>query len=433
MNPNALVLVVTAVALCSGRAAGAEVIGHMTPAEPLTGARIATLPPAERPVWAAYLERSRERMASDKAALAAERKGLEVVPDDPPQGRSGPMSLTRDAAWYAGPEARRIADNIVSFQTPAGGWGKNQDRTGPPRARGQRYAIVERLAPNAQSGIPGDDDWGFVGTIDNGATTTELRFLAKVQQALPGADGRRYREATLKGLHYLLDAQYPNGGWPQVYPLAGGYHDAVTFNDDALANVVEVLSAAADRRGEFAFVPQALADNARTAVARALALVVKTQVTADGTRTGWGQQHDPLTLVPVGARNYEPAALSSSESAAVLAFLMRQPAPSPAVVTAVHDGAAWLQARALRDIEWPPGRPPAEGRRLVSRPGAGPIWARFYDIRTLRPIFGDRDKTIHDDVNEISVERRNGYSWYGTGPEASLRAYQEWATTHPRR
>jgi len=370
-------------------------------------------------------------MADDKAALAAERQGLATIPDSPPQARRAVMSLDRDAAWYGSADARRIADNIVSFQTPAGGWGKNQDRTGPPRVRGQHFAIIENLPRNARSGIPGDDDWAYVGTIDNDATISELRFLARVQQAVAGADGVPYRAAAVKGLRYLLEAQYPNGGWPQVYPLAGGYHDAVTFNDDALANVAELLSAAAARQAEFSFVPPAVASNARNAVERALDLVVRTQVIVSGKRTGWGQQHDPLTLVPVAARNYEPAALSSHESAALLAFLMRLPAPSPAIVRAVHDGVAWLAARGLRDVEWPQGRPAAEGRRLVPKTGAGPIWARFYDIPAMRPIFGDRDQTIHDDVNEISLERRNGYSWYSAGPGSTIRQYEEWTAKHP--
>ena len=57
-------------------------------------------------------------------------------------------------------------------------------------------------------------------------------------------------------------------------------------------------------------------------------------------------------------------------------------------------------------------RQSAGGRKLMAVEGAGPIWARYYQIGTDKPIFGDRDKTIHDDVNELSLERRNGYSWF---------------------
>jgi PelA/Pel-15E family pectate lyase len=63
--------------------------------------------------------------------------------------------------------------------------------------------------------------------------------------------------------------------------------------------------------------------------------------------------------------------------------------------------------------------------------GAGPLWARFYSLGDPakgggKPIFGDRDKTIHDDVSEISLERRNGYAWYGDGPKRTLEEYADW-------
>lgn len=382
----------------------------MAPAEALSEARIAALPAEERATWTEYWRRSQALAAADKMALAVEREGLAVIPANPPSGGTTSMPFGRDAAWYALAEARRIADTIVSFQTPAGGWDKNQDRAGPPRQRGQA--------------------WGSGGTIDNGATTTELRFLARVQKSLPGPAGEAYRAAFLKGLRYLLEAQYPNGGWPQFYPLQGGYHDAVTYNDDALANVAELLMGVGAREGDFAFVTEPLAAEAQKAVDRAVALIVRTQVVAGGRRTSWGQQHDVLTLIPVGARNFEPASLSSSESAGLLLFLMQLRHPSPEVVRAVHEGAAWLEASALRDVEWTGVGP--DGRQLRPKPGAGPIWARFYDIPSMRPIFGDRDRTIHNDVNEVSLERRNGYSWFGTGPARALDLYRNWATGHPR-
>ena len=231
----------------AGVAAG--VIGRMTPAEPITEARIAQLPKAEQGVWTAYLAQSRKLMADDKASLAAERAGG-PPPETPPTGPSGGsgMPLDKPAEWYAGLEARHVADNIVSFQTPAGGWGKNVNRSGPARLRGQHYVPVEHLPANARSDIPGEENWSYVGTIDNGATTTELRFLVRVQAQATGTEGDPYRAAVVRGILYLLDAQFPNGGWPQVYPLQGGYHDAITYNDDAMSDVIALLSSIAGRQ-----------------------------------------------------------------------------------------------------------------------------------------------------------------------------------------
>lgn len=405
-------------------AAAAGVIGKMTPAEPITEARIALLPRAEQAAWTAYLARSRTLMARDKSALEEERGG-KPAPETPPIGPSGGsgMPLNKDPAWYAGPEARAVADNIVSFQTPAGGWGKNVNRSGPARLRGQHYVPVEHLPANARSDIPGDEDWSYVGTIDNGATTTELRFLVRVQAQISGTEGDLYRAAIVRGILYLLDAQFPNGGWPQVYPLQGGYHDAITYNDDAVTDVIALLSDVAGRKGDYAAIPAPLAAQAQASVAKAIRLILTTQVVIDGKRTVWGQQHDALTLKPVGARNFEPASLSSYESASLLSFLMRQSDPSPELIAAVEDGVAWIRAHGIRDMEWKRGD---QGAMLSAKPGAGPIWSRYYDFTTSKPIFGDRDRTIHDDPNELSLERRNGYSWFSASPGKVLDQYAKW-------
>jgi len=414
--------VILAILLPTGVAAA--IIGRMTPAEPITEARIARLPMGEQAAWTAYLARSHALMAADKAALAEERAGG-PAPESPPAGPSGGSGMPLDKApeWYASPEARHVADVIVSFQTPAGGWGKNVNRSGPPRVRGQHYVPIEHLPANARSDIPGDEAWSYVGTIDNNATTTEIRFLVRVEAQTDGPEGDLYRAAIVRGIFYLLDAQFPNGGWPQVFPLQGGYHDAITYNDDAITDVIALLSSVAGRQGDYAGIPEPLAVQAKAAVDRAIALILDTQVVIDGKRTIWGQQHDALTTRPAGARNFEPASLSSYESANLLSFLMRQPNPSPTLIAAVQDGVAWLEAHAIRGMEWKRGE---NGNWLSARPGAGPIWSRYYDLATGKPVFGDRDKTIHDDPNELSLERRNGYSWFSAGPGKAIDQYAKW-------
>jgi PelA/Pel-15E family pectate lyase len=422
--------IAVAAALALALPATASVIGTMTPAQPVTEARVAALPETEQAAWRAYLERSRALMERDKAALAAERAGGATIDGAAAhlKGESG-MPLDRPAAWYATPDARQVADNIVSFQTPAGGWGKNVDRRGPPRRRGEHYAPVD---DDPRGGVvTRTDGWSYVGTIDNDATTTELRFLARVQAALPGAAGEPYRAAFARGIEYLLSAQYPNGGFPQVYPLQGGYHDAITFNDDAMVQVVELLAAVAQREGDYAFVPAALAERAQAAHARGIKVILASQIRVNGVLTGWCQQHDALTLVPVGARNFEPVALSSGETARLLAMLMRLPQATPDVAGAVDAGIAWLKRVAVYDVEYTKGG--ADGRHLVPKPGNGPLWARLYDIGTMQPIFGDRDRTIHTDVNELTRERRDGYGWYGSGPASALAAYAKWSAGAGRR
>lgn len=428
---SALTLALLATASLDAAAARAEVIARNTPALGLTLDRIGALPDAERGAWLEYLARSQAQMRADRDALAAELPPG-ATPPPPPQavgGTQGQMPLDRPDDWYATAEARSVADAIVSFQTPAGGWSKNQDRR-IARLPGQRFSNdAETMEQNpANFDAPADRFWTFVGTLDNGATTTEMRFLAKVAAHAPGPEGDAWRASILKGVHYLLNAQYPNGGWPQIWPLEGGFHDSVTFNDNAVAEAALVLRDVAEGKEGFDFVPADLEVRAAEATRRAVEVILAAQV-RDGDRLlGWPQQVEPLRLVPTSARNYEPRSIASGETTDILIFLMREPDPSPAVETAVRGGVAWLEAVRVYDRSF---EMTDEGRKLIDKPGAGPIWSRNYDIVSGEPIFGDKDQTIHDDVNGISIGRRNGYSWWIASPQRALDAYAAWSAARP--
>ena len=408
-----------------------DVIGVSKPAEPLTAARInAILPASERPVWLAYLKRSQDQLAADKAALAAERAKLTgPVPPLPKEGggNARSMPLNRDAEYYKSPEALHTAETVLSFQIPNGAWSKNMDFSGPPRLPGQHYAAnnLSRFLGNDKDGQPDFDqptnpDWNYVGTLDNDATNTQLHFLARVSAANPGPDGDKFRKSFLRGIDYLLKAQYPNGGWPQVWPLEGGYHDAITYNDNAVTEASSLLHDTSTGTGDYAFVPADIRKKAAASSDKAIAIILKTQIVLGGEKTIWAQQHDALTLQPVAGRNFEPAALSAGESADILVFLMKLPNPSPEVKASVEAGVAWLKANAIY------GQAFVGGRRMPPTPGAPAIWPRYTSIQTGKPIFGDRDKTIHDNVDDLTVERKNGYSWYSGGANNALEAYVAW-------
>ena len=367
------------------------------PAEPLTTFRVASLPADQRAAWAGYLEESERRRREDETALAEERRTGGDAKAEPDERRDKHnVDLTKPPAWYAGTDAARIADHILSYQAPCGGWSKNVDM-GRPRRRGERFTLSK--------------DGGYVATFDNDATVKEIRFLARVATSLPEGAGAPYRAAALRCLDYVLAAQYPNGGWPQVYPLMGGYHDGITYNDGAMLHVLRLLEDVAGGDERLAFVPADRRERAAAAFARGLRCILDTQVVVDGRPTVWAQQHDPLTLRPASARNFEMAALSAQESAGVLRLLMDQPRPDAEVVRAVTGAASWLEKNALRK-------------------SGDDRWARFYEIGTDRPLFGDRDKSIHYDVDKISKERREGYSWFGDAPEAALAQYAKWKSQH---
>jgi PelA/Pel-15E family pectate lyase len=412
-------------ALLLSAPAGAAVVGQNVPAPKLSAERIEQLAGAQKTDWEGYVRESDAMSTLDHAWLRAERQGLADIPAPVKEGNAQKsMPLNRDAAWYATPEARHIADVIVSFQTPAGGWGKNAPRDGAVRQKGQAYVAQTSAAHGGPSDFDtADMSWHYVGTFDNDATITELRFLARVQAAAPGPEGDAYRDSLMRGIGYIRVSQFPNGGWPQVYPLEGGYHDAITYNDDALDNIVSFLREVAKGQGDYAFLPEEVRQWAVRAEAKALDVVLKSQVRIDGRLTVWGQQHDALTLEPVSARNFEPPALSAAESATLLVYLMKIEHPSPEVKAAIRAGVQWLKDNALHDMALVRD---ASGRHIVPQAGAPLLWARYYDLKTGKPIFGDRDKSIHDDMMDLSDERRNGYSWYNTTPQKALDAFAKW-------
>ena len=262
--------------------------------------------------------------------------------------------------------------------------------------------------------------WSWIATFDNNATTAQLRFLARADSVQPD---ERYRAAYLRGLGFILEAQFPNGCWPQVYPLQGSYHDAATFNDDAMVNVLFLLRDVA--AGQVPSVPPDKRRMAAESVTRGVECILASQVLANDTLTIWAQQHDPLTLVPVKARSYEPAALASKESASVVDFLVSLPDPDVRVVAAVHAAADWFMANRIYGVSY------HADSGLVAREGAGPIWARMAEIGTNRPVFSNRDGVVLYDWNELT-DRRTGYGWYNIDPASTLRRYEKWARNHPR-
>ena len=422
-----LLLVCCVVGLWSKQCLSA-VIGTNPPALPVTLERIASLPADKQFVWKAYLKDSEHQLHADQEFFRKELRQYHIAQPTTPSEARGVrgISLDKPAEWYGQMEALRIADVLVSFQTPAGGWSKNIDMTKNRRVPGERFSAdnTSRFPVSSDNDTPRDRVWNYVGTFDNDATVTQLRFLAKVISTPGAKHGKAYRAAFYHGLDYIFAAQYPNGGWPQVWPLQGGYHDAITYNDNAMVQVLELLRDVAAGRNEFGFVAAKMRARAGDSVARGIQCILATQIMVSGRRTVWCQQHDALTLEPCSARNYEMPSRSSAESAQIMEFLMSVPKPSQDVVGAVHASALWFEETKINGVAY---RYAGDaGRMLVDAPGSGPVWARYYDVGTNRPIFGDRDKTIHDNVNEISKERRNGYAWYRDTPNKALEEYSKW-------
>ena len=322
-----------------------------------------------------------------------------------------PDVLKRDANWYGSDDARRIADNVLLYQRDSGGWPKNIDMATVLRD-GTKAALLKQKTE-------------IDSTIDNGATYTQLRYLARVYGAR--ADDR-YKQAFINGIEYLLKAQYANGGWPQFFPLHRGYYTHITYNDDAMIGVLELLRDIAKKKATYAFVDDALRTRASTAVEHGIECILKTQVVVDGKLTVWCAQHDEVSFKPAAAREFEPVSLSGLESVGIVRFLMKIEHPNQHVVDAIESAITWFEKTRINGLRWQEtAKANGFDRVLIRDANSGPLWARFYEIGTNRPIFAGRDSVIRYDVSQIEEERRNGYRWYTDEPEKLLKAdYPAW-------
>ena len=328
----------------------------------------------------------------------------------------GKVANGMPASWYAGEQAEAIADQLLARPMDCGGWQKNipYHRLLSP----DELSRVRRTGPGA--------------TIDNGATTTEMRFLARVY----GATGEaRYKEGFLKGLGYLFEAQYANGGWPQFYPprAEGHYSSHITYNDNAMVNVLYVLRDVAENRAPYDALglDDATRERARSAFDRGIACILKTQIRVNGEPTVWCAQHDERTLEPADARAYELISLSGAESDDIVLFLMTLPHPSQAVKDCIVNAVEWFKRSKITGVRLERFTN-ADGKRDYRAVPCGqgeecePLWARFYTIDGNRPFFCDRDGVKRYDISEIGYERRNGYSWYTSDGTEVIKKYEKW-------
>ena len=320
-------------------------------------------------------------------------------------------SLLREKPeWFASPPGRAAVDNVLRYQSAEGGWPKNTNLLAP--------ATAEALA-EIQRG-------GKANTIDNQATTLPLRFLAAAAAETGDA---RSRAAVERGLDYLFASQYSNGGFPQFFPLRKGYYTRITFNDGAMVNVLELLRDVAEARAPFDVIDAPRHTRAAQAVARGLDCIRRTQIKQDGRLTAWCAQHDEHTLAPAWARAYEPPSLSGAESVGIVRFLMSVEKPSPEIVAAIEGAVAWFRAvpitgRRVKSVPKPGSKADAV---LVDDPAAPPLWARFYELGTNRPLYMDRDSKPLYDFALVSYERRSGYGYHTTSPADLLnRDYPAW-------
>ena len=317
--------------------------------------------------------------------------------------------------WYQTDEAARIADQLLVYQKENGGFEKNVDMASMLTQKEKEELIAKRSDISET-------------TVDNRTTYPQVAYLGRVITASllkssPPANLPKYKDAFNKGVDYLLSSQYDNGGFPQFYPFRKGYYSHITFNDDAMIGVLKVLRDIANNKDDYRFVDEERRSRAGQAVAKAVPLILKLQVETRGGKTVWAAQYDENTLKPAAARKFEPVSLTAGESVNIVRFLMQEK-PTPEITVAIESAAAWYRKNKIDGLRWER----RDGQNAVIKDkGAPPIWARFYEIETMKPIFIGRDAVIQYDVMKIEAERRNGYAWYVSEPNELLNEdYPKW-------
>lgn len=310
------------------------------------------------------------------------------------------------------------ADNMLVYQRTIGGWPKHISEV--------KVDYTKQLTEEEKAKTLSDKNRKDA-TIDNGATTKEIRYLL---QAYKQFGNKEYLRAAEDGIRYLMQMQHANGGFPQFYPDSSSYRAQITYNDNAMINALNILWEAANGANDFDVVDASLKTPAKSAVEKGVDCILKTQIVVNGKLTGWCAQHDRKTFQPVKARAFELVSISGAETVGIVEFLMKVPNPSPQVKKAVTGAAQWLESAKIRGYKyvWVDDATQPKGKNhVIVKDDVSTIWARFYDVETGKPFFTGRDGVKRWDVLEIDAERRNGYAWYGNWAEKLLtKFYPEW-------
>ncbi len=287
-----------------------------------------------------------------------------------PPGTASVGHLFLDAYHATGDEfyytaAERVAGAIIYAQHPSGGWNYVADFNGEASLK-DWYATIGKSAWRLEE----FQHYYGNATFDDVGTAEAAKFLLRlyIEKLDP-----KYRPALTKAIDFMLDSQYPIGGWPQRFPLMhdhpakdhADYSSFITFNDDVAAENIDFLLMCYQVLGEA---------RVREPVIRAMNSFLVTQMGQP--QPGWALQYT-LELVPAGARSYEPKSLHTPTTAENIQQLIKFYrmtgetkflAPIPAALD-------WLES-----LQFATHKPEYEGRSHPS----------FIELGTNKPLFTHR-------------------------------------------
>lgn len=321
-------------------------------------------------------------------------------------------TATREAKYLDA--AREAAHALAVGQLESGGWDYLIDFDPQQAVRWYRRTDAGRL-PEKEI-----ERRRNTSTYDDNNTQSALRFLMAYVEAAKDSSSAKdgeIRTALEYGLKKLVAAQYPNGAWPQryngrarnaadfpilkaslpkIYPRQyskESYAGHYTLNDNTQRDVMLTMIEAWKRYGR----PEHVRAVKRGGDFLLLAQLPEPQPV-------WAQQYN-ARMEPAWARAFEPVAVCGGESSGAIRML---------VDLYLEFGDEKYLEPVPRALAW------------YERSKIGPDqWARYYELHTNKPIYGDRDGKIYYSLDDISEERRNGYGWQGSyGVPETIRHYE---------
>lgn len=292
-----------------------------------------------------------------------------------------------------------VADLIVALQNEDGGFQVLPDN----------YEMSQK-----ETGLGSMKD---VSSVYNGATTSELKYLAKYITANKPEDSK-YQDAFVKGIKYLLTTQHDNGGWSMNPGSGSGFNANIEVGNKAMTEVLTLLSDIAILNNQdYVFARKAMnVDEIKSAVEKGNDFIIKSQISNNNKKSGWATQYDKSGNVTMG-HTYERESVSSYTTKDVIDYLMTIHNPSQDIKDAVESAYSWLKDVKIADKEQKVVKDTSmnNGFDVYLVDGSG-TWASnyVYDKATdsYRPLYSDVDPTRADQkyVNVYELYNLDGNS-----------------------
>lgn len=306
---------------------------------------------------------------------------------------------TADTEWYG--------YNVTTWQMDNGGWGKNNIE-----GYMEPWDGIEPISPYTcgKSDCPNGT---YLGTLDNNATTSEIRLVSKLYSTSSNDTNRTiFKISANQGLAFILKSQYESGGWPQVYPeRIGTYSNLVTFNDHAMIRAMLLIWDIIENKGPFStdIFSGLNMSILQDSLDRGLDFILKSQIRGEGgSLTVWCQQHDPISYEPMPGRPYELPSKSGWESVGVTALLLNWPDRTDAVENATWSAVDWFHQNMVLGVEYnmkPNGT-------FVDNEGSM-MWYRFYNLSDDQFFMAGRDSVKVYSITDLTFEMKTNYQWAG--------------------